>query len=557
MTFRQLCLACALPGAALFASLPAQAAATDIFETIAAPRGVTVTPLEASATMHVILTLPLRDEVGARSFAALVSNPKSALYGHYITPAQFGERFGADKAAYESLRTWAASQGLTVGERTQSRTTIPLAGTAGQFAAIFGTQFGKFSTKEHGAGYVTLVPPRLPAALAGKVDGVVGLSSAASFAPLYRYDAARTIPDVGTGKNGSGYAPADLRTAYDVPTQTNTKATEIVALFEESGFPQSDVTAYEKAYNIPSVTVTEVSVNGSGTGTNGALIEVDLDIDSVIGMNPDVGQVLVYIDENGSFSSQLVAAFNKVADDNKATVFSISYGIDENQQGKPAAKAENKALVQLQAQGITTFASSGDDGAGGREGSGLNAPDPGSQPLLTSVGGTTLTTNASTQAYIGEVTWNSQDGATGGGVSEFWKIPKYQKIKGKSVAITNGGSAKKRNVPDIAADADYPNSPYSVYCGADGGFIAVGGTSLSSPLWAGWISIINSDRVNAGKARVGYLNPVLYPLGNAKTGFHDITSGNNGSPGYTAGPGYDNTTGWGSIDVTKFEAQLP
>lgn len=556
MTLRRLFLACALPGAALCVSLPAHAASTEVFETIAAPRGVAVAPLEASAPMHVILTLPLGDEAGARSFASLVSNPRSAIYGHYITPAQFGERFGADKAAYESLREWAGAQGLTVGPRTQSRTTIALAGTAGQFAAIFGTQFGKFTTKEHSDGYVTLVAPRLPAALAGKVDGVVGLSSAASFAPLYRYDPTRTHPDVGTGLGG-GYAPSDLRTAYDVPTQTNTKATEIVALFEESGFPQSDVTAYEKQYKLPNITVTPVSVNGSGTGTNGALVEVDLDIDAVIGMNPNVGQVLVYIDENGSFSSQLVAAFNKVADDNKATVFSISYGLDESQQGKPAAKAENKALIQLEAQGITTFASSGDDGAGGRTGSGLHAPDPGSQPLLTSVGGTTLTTNAKTQAYVGEVTWNSVDGATGGGVSSFWKIPKYQIINGKSVAIANGGSAKKRNVPDIAADADYPNSPYSVYCGADGGFIAVGGTSLSSPLWAGWISIINSDRVAAGKARVGYFNPVLYPLGNAETGFHDITSGNNGTPGYKAGPGYDNTTGWGSIDVTKFQAVLP
>ena len=556
MTFRSLCLTCAIPVASLFAALPVHAASTELFETISAPSGVAIAPMEASAPMRVILTLPPRDEIGARSFAALVSNPRSLLYGHYITPAQFGERFGADQATYEAVRVWAARQGLAVGERTNSRTTISLRGTAGQFAAIFGTQFGKFSTKEHGAGYVTLAAPHLPAALEGKVGGVIGLSSAASFAPLYRYDPSRTLPDVGTGKGG-GYAPGDLRTAYDVPAQTNANATEIVALFEESGFPASDVTAYETQYGIPNVTVTPIAVNGSSTATTGALVEADLDIDAVIGMNPNVGKVLVYIDETGSFSSQLVASFNQVADDNTATVFSVSYGLDESQQGKPAAKAENTALVQLEAQGITTFASSGDDGAGGRTGRGLHAPDPGSQPLLTSVGGTTLTTTTRTQAYVGEVTWNSSAGATGGGVSSFWKIPKYQIIGGKSVALANGGSATKRNVPDIAADADYPNSPYSVYCKADGGFIAVGGTSLSSPLWAGWISIINADRVAAGKARIGYFNPVLYPLGDAKTGFHDITSGNNGTPGYTAGPGYDNTTGWGSIDVAKFLTVLP
>ena len=553
MTFRQLCLACALPGAALFASLPAHAAASDLFDAITPPAGVKLAPLEATAPMQVILTLPLSDEAGARSFAARVSDPASAIYGHYITPEQFGERFGADKAAYEALRSWGSSQGLTVGERTQSRTTVVLSGTAGQFGAIFGTQFSKFSTKAHGAGYVSLATPHMPAALEGRVNGVIGLSSAGNFAPMYRFDPTRAHPNVGTGLGG-GYAPADLITAYDVPTQTNTKATEVVALFEESGFPASDVTTYEKEYKLPAVVATPIAVNGSGTGVDSAILEVDLDIDAVVGMNPDVSSILVYIDENGSFSAQLVAAFNKVASDNKATVFSISYGLDEAQQGKSAVTAENTALMQLQAQGISTFASSGDQGAGGREGSGLNAPDPGSQPLLTSVGGTTLTTNAKTQAWVSEKTWNSADGATGGGISQYWAIPAYQIIKNKSVAIKNGGSKTMRNVPDIAADADYPNSPYSVYCADEGGWIAVGGTSLSSPLWAGWLSIINSDLVAAGKPRVGYFNPVLYPLGKKEKGFHDITVGNNGSPGFSAGKKYDNVTGWGSLDVSKFLA---
>ncbi|MEI9931704.1 MAG: hypothetical protein WDM89_14480 [Rhizomicrobium sp.] len=105
-----------------------------------------------------------------------------------------------------------------------------------------------------------------------------------------------------------------------------------------------------------------------------------------------------------------------------------------------------------------------------------------------------------------------------------------------------------RNVPDIAADAD-PFTPYSEYCGCFGGWFGDGGTSLSAPIWAGMATIINSDRVNAGLPRLGFFNTALYKIAKKEKNFHDITSGNNGNPGYTAGKGYDNDTGYGSIDL--------
>jgi kumamolisin len=137
-------------------------------------------------------------------------------------------------------------------------------------------------------------------------------------------------------------------------------------------------------------------------------------------------------------------------------------------------------------------------------------------------------------------------------VSDVWSIPSYQLVHGKSIALKNGGSATFRNVPDVAADAD-PNTGASVYCTIYGGWVQVGGTSLAAPLWTAWVSIINADRVAKGEPRVGFLNPLLYPYGSYEglIGFHDITSGSNGSPGYTAGTGYDNVTGFGSLDVAK------
>ena len=544
-----------LPFAGLLAPAGAWAAGADpAFSTLAAPAGATLSAMADSAPMRIILSLPMRDQAGAARYAAAVSEPGNALYGKFLTPREFGARFGGDLATYNYLRSWAQAQGLTVGARTDSRLTVSLAGTAGQFARLFDTRFAGFTTAEHGPGQVTLTAPHMPAALAGRVDGVIGLTSGGRYGLLLRRKPAGE-PDVGTGLGG-GYAPADIRTAYDIPAQTSSAKTEILGLFEQGGYFKSDITTYEKQYKLPAVKITSRSVNGASTApvANGVDVEAALDIDAGLGMNPAIPQIIIYIDGADSFTVALVDSFNAMAQDNKAKVISVSYGQDEVMQGTPGIKAENNALMQLQTQGQTVFVSAGDDGAAGRTGSGLHAPDPGSQPLVTSVGGTRLTTVAATQKYASEVVWNDLaqgEGATGGGVSSVWTIPSYQVVNGTSVAVANGGSSTMRNVPDIAADAS-PFTGYSIYSQTEGGWLAVGGTSLSAPLWAGMATIINSDRVAAGQTRIGFFNPLLYQLGVTGKGFHDITKGNNGSPGFKAGKGYDNATGFGSLDLGAF-----
>ncbi len=530
----------------------ASAASSDVFARIVPPANVQTTALPDSTPMHVIVTLPLGNEAGAVAFAKSVSDPASAQYGHYITPAEFGARFGSDAASYEAVKQWGVSHGLTVMEHSSARSSVTFGGTAGQFAALFNTHFASFPSQSTN-GRVMTQAPTLPDAFAGKVEGVIGLEDAGRLAMLAR-PSKTPVADVGTGLGG--YAPSDIRTAYDIPAQKNSAKTEVVALFEQGGYAASDLTTYLKQYKLPTVPVKLVAVNGSATGANGAQLEVVLDLDAAIGMNPALSQILIYIDSytNDSFQTGLLDSLNQIAKDNKASVVSISYGQDENQQGAAAIKAENTALTQLVSQGISVFASSGDDGAGGREGGGLHAPDPGSQPELTSVGGTALTVT-SAEKWQSEIVWNDGYGATGGGVSSVWKIPSYQLVKGKSVAVANGGSAKMRNVPDIASDGAV-TTPYSVYCASEGGWVGVGGTSFSAPTWAGMTTIVNSDRVNLGKARIGFINPLIYKLGEKGKNFHDIVSGNNGNPGFKAGPGYDNDTGFGSIDLGKLLPKL-
>lgn len=543
--------------AALLAPLPALAAG--VFEDIPAPQGATVSPLADETRMQVTLSLPLHDPQGARAYALAVSDRSNPMFGRYLTPAEFGARFGADPESYQAVRAWATSQGFSVSALTHARTTVSLDGTAGGFARAFSTRLAGFVTAAHGPGRVMLLQPRLPDALAGRIDGVIGLASGGRYAPLVRPIPAGSKPSVGTGIGG-GYSPSDIRSAYDIPPQASAVRTETVALFEQGGYPPADVSTYESAYGL-SVPVAPIGVNGSSTNpVSGVTPEVDLDIDAVSGTNPLAAQILVYIDTASSFSTALVDAFAQMAEDDVAKLVSVSYGLDEALQGKPAAAAENAQLTQLVAEGIGVFVSSGDGGAAGTTLEGLipilpgrNTEDPGTQPMVTCVGGTNLKLTPAGQ-WKSEVTWNESlklSGATGGGVSTFWPLPSYQRSGGKSVALKNGGSGSKRNVPDIAADAD-PYTGYSVYTG--GSWAVYGGTSLSSPLWAGMASVVNADRANAGLSRLGFFNPTIYALGSPHNGLHDIRSGNNNyTPtaviGYRAGVGYDDVTGLGSPDL--------
>ena len=348
---------------------------------------------------------------------------------------------------------------------------------------------------------------------------------------------------------------------------------------------------------LPHRKVTPVSVNGSPTTvvTTDLQIELEavLDIDMVIGINPDVSEVRVYEDSVDPFPVALLDTLNQVADDNVAEILSISYGADETAQGDDAMNAEQTAIMELAGLGITVTASSGDTGAYG-DGTlyPYNVSDPASQPYVTGVGGTTLLTGPK-QAWSEETVWNSSvppgTSATGGGISSYWPIPTYQSTTVSPFYVTyNGGSSTYRNVPDVSAVGD-PNTGVGVYSKVNGGWLIVGGTSVGAPVWASFLSIVNAGLKYAGLQPLGYLNPLLYNTGYwvrpfvtklAKGGItsdyygdpgdflYPIFYGNNGDttmypgyPGYSAGgnlfePAYCNATGCGSLYGGDLAAQL-
>ena len=207
-------------------------------------------------------------------------------------------------------------------------------------------------------------------------------------------------------------------------------------------------------------------------------------------------------------------------------------------------KALNHVEAQGNALGITFHAASGDSGAYSPGcSSDVSIGEPVDTPHNTGVGGTSLSVNSSGQE-TGEVGWDG----SGGGVSKVFAIPGYQK---KVPTIIAGG----RNIPDLAFDAD-PGTGESFYF--DGGFDGpIGGTSLASPQFGAALTEI--DQVKGRRA--GQFDTALYKTwlaaGYSKGStvyFRDITKGS--IPPFGAGPGYDQMTGIGTMQVSNFAGIL-
>ncbi|MBV8279882.1 MAG: fibronectin type III domain-containing protein [Verrucomicrobia bacterium] len=529
--------------------------------------------VDPSKEITVLLALPLSDAKGAAELAEHVSTKGDPLFHHFLTPQEFAARFGANAADYEAVKAWAIANGLKISYEGYARTILNVRGTAAQLQTLFRTQLNNYRSPKGDEFYSASIRPIIPDEISGKVTSVLGLTEGVQLAPQFKIGktlgenpetpAIRTDTAGGTGIGGT-YSPSDLRKAYLVP-EFGALAPQTVALFEQGGFVKTDVEKFLTHYGLPTVPIKDVPVGGSDTKANGASVEVVLDIDAVIAINPSIKEVLVYIADYQTipFSVGLVDAFDQVASDGKAQTLSVSYGTDEVVQGFSAADNEYTALLGLAEVGVTVVVSAGDDGAYGRTGTDtfpatLNAPDPGSQPLVTSVGGTTLFTYVD-QQYLGEEVWNDLgigDGATGGGVSGFWSRPFYQP---SSLVTLNGGSSSARNVPDVGALAN-PLTGFGIYVKAAGGWIQIGGTSLSAPLWGGYISILNAGLqylTGVTTPEIGFFNPILYatvPASAFPAGLlYPVLDGSNGNvelygtAGFNAGPYYNNCTGVGSL----------
>lgn len=459
-----------------------------------------------SATARHLVALAGRDDAGLRQLLVRQQDPASPDYRRWLTVREFGERFGARPHDLRRVDRWLRGSGCRV-RRTAGRALVACDGPA-----------------------TLAVPPAL-------ADVVLDVASTASAPPVvFRlgHDAAQPRLAV----NGRYVVtPSEFQRIYGIGSALgafpdgNGRTIGVVAV---SSVVANDVVAFRSRFALPPIDL----VGNVGTPLAGqdAEIEALLDVEWSGAVAPQARIQLAI--------GQVVAdSLGTLVNTDAVDVVTMSVALCPSRTARPFIKMGLRLFKQAAAEGKTVLVASGDSGPRSCAKGGL---DPfASSPWVTAVGGTTpsptLDTNHVATGYGTEVVWDDSSGASGGGTSHVPR-PRYQR-----------GSAH-RTVPDVAFPADgiYPiGYQGQVQC-------CIGGTSAAAPTWAG--AIAQLDEV-LGR-RVGFLNERLYALGRAQqkggpAAFHDVTVGMNGfgtARGFSARPGYDAATGWGSMNGPVFFA---
>ena len=515
-------------------------------------------------------------------------DPGSPDYHNWLTPEQYGDRFGLNQADFAKVAAWLKDQGFAVDYQAQSRNWILFSGAAARVQSAFQTSIHRYLVNGE-THFANTAEPSIPAALGPVVMAIQGLDD-------FRMEAPKRSPKPLTSfdpnfTNNSGdhlLAPGDVAAIYDINPLYNrgiTGSGQRLVVVGQTDVLLSDIGTFRSTFNLPSNLPQLVLVPGSADPgfTTNDLTEANLDLDWSGAIAPNATVIYVY-------SQNVVLSLQYAIDQNIAPIISMSYGGCELKiSSSPAstASAYRSLAQQAVAEGITWLASSGDSGAASCDpnaaaaAGGLSVNLPASIPEVTAVGGTTFnegsgrywnTANSpngsSALSYIPEVAWNDTTAngslsSTGGGASIFYSKLSWQSAPG----VPSDGA---RDVPDVSFTASANHDGYIVV--VNGKPSIIGGTSAATPVFAGIVALLNQYLIVNGaqsKAGLGNINPTLYGLARNSTGvFHDVTVGSNivpcvsgsnncrnGQFGYSAGSGYDLATGLGSVDVNTMVTQ--
>jgi subtilase family serine protease len=355
------------------------------------------------------------------------------------------------------------------------------------------------------------------------------------------------------------YNPAQYRVAYGVAPLLRRGIDgngETVVMPELANAPgpdftdiRQDLAAFDREFGLPAPKLkVTTTLAGAGAPYVAGTEEVE-DTEIVHAIAPGATLDVVLVPDNASASAgDFTAAVNglvRAAIAQRAAVISISASEGETLFTRAEVADINAALAEAAGSHVTVVASSGDTGAVSDNGPPRQVSLPASDPLVLGVGGTALNASYQTGAYHGEMAWNADTDASGGGYSRLFGRPSYQD------GIPGPGAT--RGVPDVAADADSTTAMALTFAG--GVLLPAQGTSAATPLWAAVIALADQE---AGR-HLGFVNPAIYRIargGEYHRAFHDVATGDNSVMwptgvfvGYQAGPGWDPVTGWGSPDA--------
>lgn len=336
---------------------------------------------KTASRLILVLTRSSAQEALLQTWLDSIQDVNSPNYQHWLSPEEFGKRFGVSDADLTTVEAWLQGHGLTVNKVSPGRMSIEFSGTTAQVDAAFHTSVHSFLIQgvRH---WSNVSDPQIPAALAPVVAGVAKLNdfnprSNAIRVPSEIYNPkTKGIEPAYTGGNASnGYTlflgPADAATIYDTPTTYNanhsgtlydgTGAT--IGIAGDSNIDINQNANYRATFGLP-VKATTVVVDGADPGENGDAIEAYLDTEVAGGIAPNA-KVILYTAANTYLSSGLFLAISRAIDDNQADILNISFGGCEAEQGSSGNQYINNLWQQAAAQGTSLTVSSGDSGSAG------------------------------------------------------------------------------------------------------------------------------------------------------------------------------------------------
>jgi hypothetical protein len=398
-----------------------------------------------------VLARSTEQEADLQTWLQSVQDANSPNYRHFLSPEDFGQRFGVGDADLQSIRAWLTSRGLTVNKVSKGRMAIEFTGSVGQVQSAFHTSIHSYliGGVRH---WANAIDPQIPSALAPVVAGLASLNDFKPRAQYIRgpsgvYNAQKhtVTPTYTVGDATNGYdiflGPADAATIYNAPTTLNanlsgtayTGAGVTIGIAGDSNIDITQNANYRSTFGL-AANPTTVVVDGADPGENGDAVEAYLDTQVAGGIAPGAN-IILYTAADTNYDAGLFLAILRALDDNEADILNVSFGACEADQGSSGNQYILNLWEQAAAQGISVTVSSGDNGSAGCDDEnteqyatqGLAVNGLGSTPYNISVGGTdfdilgsnfptsfttyvdvtnTLSNHRSARRYIPEEPWN-------------------------------------------------------------------------------------------------------------------------------------------------------
>ena len=489
--------------------------------------------LNPTIQLRVELVFKIRNEAQFQNCLASINDPSSPEYQHYLNRTTL-QPFLPTPGQKVSVSDLLTQEGLSVTDGA-SPLVLNIKGTAQAIMSAFAVRLSAYSYG-NSTFFATASDPQMPSNLAPLINGILGLEN---------YTRAMPAESPCTGP----YCPQGVQIGYSIsPLISNGDigSGQSVAVVDMPGDPNSQaaINKFDSKYGLPATNLDIIYPDGTPTSWNsGWAGEAAMDIEAVHSVGPGATIVLAYDTVDPMNGIDNVTSRGLASVISNSWTYDCGYSCSDTQLPSSFVSSYDSRLAIDAAQGVTIVFATGDEGAK-PDGVNLGTEFPASDPNVLAIGATNLElTGCGVATCTG---YGSESGASisGGGYSGYFSEPSWQiSTIGSTASECTAGHLNPtcRGVPDVSM---FGLNPFFWVYSTVGGWGAYAGTSLSTPLWAGFIGVALQVK---GGGHFGIIAPLLYQLGagsSYSTLFHDVTAGSNN--GYSAGPGWDPVTGWGS-----------